>query len=61
MTDAFLYVFASAGTWSTEKQNLVAFREWQLVPRMLRDATSRSLEVRSRMLIASSDYDPNKV
>lgn len=43
--DAFLYVFASAGTWGTANRNREAFLEWQIVPRMLRDSTSRSLAV----------------
>lgn len=43
--DAYMYVFASAGTCSTERFNREAFDEWRIVPRMLRDATTRSLEV----------------
>ncbi|KAI5117995.1 hypothetical protein M0805_004492 [Coniferiporia weirii] len=42
--DAYNYVFASAGTNSTERFNREAFDEWRIVPRMLRDATSRNVE-----------------
>ena len=45
--DAYLYVFASAGTCSTDRFNREAFDKWRIVPRMLRDCTQRNTEVRS--------------
>ncbi|EPQ54842.1 FMN-dependent alpha-hydroxy acid dehydrogenase [Gloeophyllum trabeum ATCC 11539] len=42
--DAYMYIFGSAGTSSTHHANRKAFDRWRLVPRMLRDATERSLE-----------------
>ncbi|KAI0783439.1 oxidoreductase [Abortiporus biennis] len=42
--DAFLYVFASAGTNSTDKANRDVFSKWAIVPRMLRDVSTRTLE-----------------
>ncbi|KAH8119412.1 FMN-dependent alpha-hydroxy acid dehydrogenase [Phellopilus nigrolimitatus] len=41
--DAYLYVFGSAGTCSTERFNREAFDTWRIVPRMLHDATSRDI------------------
>src|SRR2546430_17166183 len=37
------YVWGGAGTGDTMRANLEAFRRWRLVPRMLRDISSRSL------------------
>jgi len=37
------YVWGGAGTGDTMRANLDAFRRWRLVPRMLRDISSRSL------------------
>jgi hypothetical protein len=42
---AFMYVNGSAGTNSTYRANLRAFEKYSIVPRMLRNATSRNLEV----------------
>lgn len=42
---AFWYVAGSAGTDSTCKANRAIFDHWKLIPRMLTDATERSLEV----------------
>jgi lactate 2-monooxygenase len=37
------YVFGSAGTEDTARANADAFRRWRIVPRMLRDVTTRTL------------------
>jgi isopentenyl diphosphate isomerase/L-lactate dehydrogenase-like FMN-dependent dehydrogenase len=39
----FWYVAGAAGSGATKQANLDAFDRWRLVPRMLRDATNRSL------------------
>ncbi|KAJ7601429.1 oxidoreductase [Mycena polygramma] len=41
---AFMYAGGSAGTESTYRANLRAFEKYRIVPRMLVDATTRSLE-----------------
>ncbi|TDL19761.1 FMN-dependent alpha-hydroxy acid dehydrogenase [Rickenella mellea] len=41
---AFLYVFGSAGTCSTDRANRAAFDKWKIVPRMLRNASERNIE-----------------
>ncbi|PPQ84734.1 hypothetical protein CVT26_014744, partial [Gymnopilus dilepis] len=41
---AFMYAGGSAGTNSTYRANRRAFEKWGIVPRMLVDATQRSLE-----------------
>lgn len=41
-----MYTFGSAGSSSTNKANLKALQQWKIIPRMLRDASTRSLEVR---------------
>jgi lactate 2-monooxygenase len=43
--DAFAYVAGSAGGESTTHANSAAFDAWQIVPRMLRDVSSRDLSV----------------
>ena len=40
------YLFGNAGTGQTHRANRRAFERWEIVPRMLRDASQRSLEVR---------------
>ena len=40
-----MYTFGSAGLSSTEYANRTALEHWRLVPRMLRDATTRNLDV----------------
>ena len=42
---AFMYTFGSAGSNRTYRNNLEALERWQIIPRMLRDATDRNLEV----------------
>jgi lactate 2-monooxygenase len=42
------YVFGSAGTEDTERENLAAFKRWRIVPRMLRDVAVR--DVRTELL-----------
>jgi lactate 2-monooxygenase len=46
-----MYTFGSAGTSSTYRNNLEALEQWRIVPRMLRNATDRNLEVRSAYLL----------
>jgi isopentenyl diphosphate isomerase/L-lactate dehydrogenase-like FMN-dependent dehydrogenase len=53
------YVFGGAGTEDTQRENLDAFRRWRLVPRMLRDVSTRDLrttilgtELRAPVLLA---------
>jgi L-lactate dehydrogenase (cytochrome) len=41
--DAFGYVAGSAGTESTARANRAAFERWRIVPRFLRDVSSRDL------------------
>jgi isopentenyl diphosphate isomerase/L-lactate dehydrogenase-like FMN-dependent dehydrogenase len=40
-----MYTFGNAGTGSTYRHNLEALEQWRIVPRMLRNATHRNLEV----------------
>ncbi|KAM0747514.1 FMN-dependent alpha-hydroxy acid dehydrogenase-like protein [Meredithblackwellia eburnea MCA 4105] len=42
---AFWYIAGSAGDSQTEKNNTDAFKEWNIVPRMLVDANARDLRV----------------
>ncbi|KAK0446749.1 FMN-dependent alpha-hydroxy acid dehydrogenase [Armillaria borealis] len=42
---AFLYVFGSAGSCSTDRANKKAFEKWSFIPKMLVDASDRTLEV----------------
>ena len=46
-TDAFLYSFCSAGEGHANVANVAEVNKWKLIPRMLRDATKRSLDVRT--------------
>ncbi|MEO7197729.1 MAG: alpha-hydroxy-acid oxidizing protein [Solirubrobacterales bacterium] len=39
------YVFGSAGTGDTSRENARAFSSWRIVPRMLRDISSRELGI----------------
>lgn len=41
---AFLYVFGSAGVCKTYETNRKAFDKWAIIPRMLRNCTTRNLE-----------------
>jgi isopentenyl diphosphate isomerase/L-lactate dehydrogenase-like FMN-dependent dehydrogenase len=50
---AFMYTFGSAGTSSTYRNNLEALEQWRIVPRMLRNATDRNLEVRGAYLLSA--------
>ena len=52
--DAFLYVFGSAGNCSADRWNRSELEKWRIIPRMLRDATERNLEVCSRSLAVRS-------
>jgi hypothetical protein len=58
-----MYTFGSAGIGSTYRNNLKALEKWRIIPRMLRNATDRNLEVGSSYLliagldlVASLDY-----
>ncbi|KAF9005345.1 FMN-dependent alpha-hydroxy acid dehydrogenase [Hymenopellis radicata] len=41
---AFLYVFGSAGSCSSDRANRKAFERWSFIPKMLVDASDRNLE-----------------
>jgi isopentenyl diphosphate isomerase/L-lactate dehydrogenase-like FMN-dependent dehydrogenase len=43
--EAWGYVAGAAGTESTMRANLDAFKQWRIVPRMLRDVAERDLSV----------------
>ena len=47
---AYLYTFGSAGTGSTYRSNLEALEQWRIIPRMLHNATHRSLDVTTATL-----------
>lgn len=49
--DAFGYVAGGAGSETTMRANLRAFERWEIVPRMLRDVSSRDL---TRTLLGAS-------
>ncbi len=51
LTAAFLYVFGSAGSCSTDRANKKAFEKWSFIPKMLVDASDRTLEVKNRSFI----------
>ena len=40
-----MYTFGNAGTGSTCRSNLEALEQWRIIPRMLRNATHRNLDV----------------
>ncbi|OSC98028.1 FMN-dependent alpha-hydroxy acid dehydrogenase [Trametes coccinea BRFM310] len=41
---SFTFVFGNAGSGETYRNNRAAFGKWQIVPRMLRDVTHRTIE-----------------
>lgn len=43
--DAFLYVYGGAGNCAANSANTRELAKWKIIPRMLRDATVRNLEV----------------
>ena len=43
--EAFAYVAGSAGTGGTARRNREAFERWRIVPRVLRDVSSRDLSI----------------
>ena len=49
-----MYIFGSAGAGTTYQNNLDALEQWRIIPRMLRNATDRSLEVSSAYLLSAS-------
>ncbi|KDQ62108.1 hypothetical protein JAAARDRAFT_54125 [Jaapia argillacea MUCL 33604] len=42
--EAYMYVFGSAGTYSTNRDNRKAFDSWKIIPRMLVNASERHLQ-----------------
>lgn len=44
--EAFNYVFGGAGEQATMHANRLAFRQWKLIPRMLRPTVPRDLRVK---------------
>jgi hypothetical protein len=44
--EAFNYVFGGAGEQSTVSSNRQAFRQWKLIPRMLRPTVPRNLSIK---------------
>lgn len=44
--EAFNYVFGGAGEQATMHANRLAFRQWKLIPRMLRPTMPRDLSVK---------------
>ena len=43
--EAFAYVATGAGTESSVRENRAAFERWRIVPRMLRDVSSRDMSI----------------
>ncbi|CDO72214.1 hypothetical protein BN946_scf184970.g66 [Trametes cinnabarina] len=43
---SFTFVFGNAGSGETYRNNRAAFTKWQIVPRMLRDVTHRSIDTK---------------
>ena len=54
---AYMYTFGNAGTGGTYRNNLEALEQWRIVPRMLRDATHRNLDVGAASSLASNRAD----
>ena len=50
-----MYTFQSAGHATTEAANRTELDKWKLIPRMLRDATVRDLNV-SRIFQTVAEY-----
>ncbi len=46
-----MYTFGSAGTSNTYQSNLDALQQWRIIPRMLRNATNRNLDVGAAYLL----------
>ena len=51
--EAYGYVAGGAGSEDTMRENLAAFRRWRIVPRMLRDVSTRDL----RTTVLGTDLD----
>jgi hypothetical protein len=47
-----MYTFGNAGSGSTYRNNFSALERWRIVPRMLRDATHRNLDVGNRFSLS---------
>ena len=54
---AYMYTFGNAGTGSTYRNNLEALQQWRIIPRMLRDATHRNLDVNTAPLSPATEAD----
>lgn len=56
-----MYTFGSAGTCSTDAANRRAFNRWKIVPAMLKDCTTRNVEVSiyERVIPLSNIYQDN--
>jgi len=52
-----MYTFGNAGTGGTYRNNLEALEQWRIVPRMLRDATHRDLDVGAAFSLAPNRDD----
>ena len=52
-----MYTFGNAGTGGTYRNNLEALEQWRIVPRMLRDATHRDLDVGAAFSLAPDRAD----
>ena len=48
-----MYTFGSAGSSRTYRNNLEALERWRIIPRMLRNATNRNLEVSCTDLLST--------
>ena len=46
--EAFAYIAGGAGTEETMRENRAAFERWRIVPRMLRDVSTRDTAVENR-------------
>jgi isopentenyl diphosphate isomerase/L-lactate dehydrogenase-like FMN-dependent dehydrogenase len=52
---AYTYTFGNAGTGSTNRHNLEALEQWRIIPRMLRNATHRNLDVSTALSLPGID------
>lgn len=45
VSDAFTFIYGSAGTGATALANREAFNKWKIMPRVLRNASNCNVEV----------------
>lgn len=57
---AYMYTFGNAGTGSTYRSNLEALEQWRIIPRMLRNATHRNLDVTTAALPATQQLEQSR-